>query len=75
VPASLRYLLVAVRRDAAPAADVLAALDQAAHRVMLGMVLRGTPGREGDRAEPYCQAWPGREFLRFNVVDPVMRRK
>jgi hypothetical protein len=38
-----------------PAADVLAALDQPAHRVVLRMFLRGTPGGPRDHGEPHGQ--------------------
>ena len=46
---------VAGRGDTAPAAHVLATLNEPAQLIPLGMLLAGPPGREGDSRQPYGQ--------------------
>ena len=57
ITAALRYGRIAVRCDASPAADVLAALDEPAQRLTPRMFLPGMPGRARDQAKPGHQRY------------------
>jgi hypothetical protein len=57
ITAALRYGRIAVRCDASPAADVLAALDEPAQRLTPRMILLGVLGRAGDKPQPGSQRY------------------
>jgi hypothetical protein len=73
VPAALRHGGVAVRRDTAAAADVLATLDQTAHRVVLRMLLLGMPGGPGMASHKTSPVTTTTTMNTIPITDPDMR--